>query len=86
MRRIHGDLLMGGAAIRELDGTLDDNVGCCGQMEGRFVVELGAEAQLELSRPYLFIFDNGDSVELVVKQIDSSSHPGRLVVQFECTS
>ncbi len=85
MRRFRGDLLVGGAAIRQVDGTLDDSSDGGRRVEGRFSVELQDQAHLELGRPYLFIFDSGDSVGLVVNSIDATSAPGRAIVQFEAT-
>jgi hypothetical protein len=87
MRRFHGDLLMGGVSIRDIDGVLDDMTldGSC-QQEGSFEVEAQTASSLEVGRPYLLLMDGGDSVKLVMKEIDLTSDPCRLHVQFECTS
>jgi hypothetical protein len=87
MRTIHGDLLMGGVAIREIDGIVDDVTDDCGgHQEGKFEVEAQKQSILELGRPYLLLLDDGGTIELVVKEIDQTSDPGRFVVQFESTS
>lgn len=87
MRRFHGDLLIGGLSIRDVEGRLDD-VPFDGDhhQEGSFEVEVENQSRLEMGRPYLLVLDDGDSVKLVVKEIDNTSDPARLIVQFESTS
>ena len=87
MRRFHGDLLIGGLSIRDVEGRLDDVPFDGGHhQEGSFEVEVENQSRLEMGRPYLLVLDDGDSVKLVVKEIDNTSDPARLIVQFESTS
>lgn len=87
MRRFHGDLLMGGVAIREIDGELDDRpAGDRCPPAGNFEVEAPQQSMMELGRPYLLLTDDGDSVELVVTDIGATLDPGRVRVQFQATS
>ena len=87
MRKFHGDLLLGGVAIREVDGIVDDVPDERGvHQEGKFEVEAQQESILELGRPYLLMLDNGGTIKVVVNEIDESSDPSRIVVQFESGS
>ena len=81
MQKFHGDLLVGGGAIRHLDGVLgDDNAS---HRVGEFEVEATQQPLLELGRPYLLLLDDGDAVKVRVKEIDAQREVSRLVVQFE---
>lgn len=87
MRRFHGDLLMGGLAIREIDGVIDqEDVEPNHHNEGHFEVDAEKQSVLELGRPYLLMIDNGESMKLVVKELDETNDHCRLVVQFESIS
>ena len=87
MRRFHGDLLMGGLALREIDGVIDDEVAePKPHQEGHFEVDAETQSMLELNRPYLLRIDDGDSIKLVVKEMDETSDHRRLIVQFESVS
>lgn len=86
MRRFHGDLLMGGVAIREIDGEMDDaNVTGCRYQAGNFEMSAPQRSLMELGRPYLLLMDDGDAVELVVTDIGATIDPGRVRVQFQAT-
>ena len=86
MRRFHGDLLMGGAAIREIDGEVEERVRNHHQpRHGSFEMEAPQRSMMELGRPYLLLTDDGDSVELVVTDIGATVNPSRVLVQFEST-
>ena len=83
MRRFHGDLLMGGLAIREIDGVIDaEDIQPDHHDEGHFEVDAEKQSVIELGRTYLLLIDKGESIKLVVKELgETSDH--RLVVQFE---
>ena len=84
MRRFHGDLLIGGQAIREVDGLLDDVYSTTGEHhDGSFEVGSQTQPLLEIGRPYLLMLDDGQSVKLVVKEIEESDDPSRRIVQFD---
>lgn len=84
MRRFHGDLLMGGLSLREIDGVIEDELKEPEHHhEGHFEVDVEKQAVLELNRPYLLMTDNGDSMKLVVKKMDETGDHSRLIVQFE---
>ena len=87
MRRFHGDLLMGGLAIREIDGVIDqEDIEPNHHNEGHFEVDAEKQSVLELDRPYLLVIDSGESMKLVVKDLDETNDHRRLVVQFESIS
>ena len=81
MQKFHGDLLVGGGAIRELDGVLGEQT--VRHRVGKFEVEATQQPLLELNRPYLLLLESGDSVKVRVKGINEKRDAGRLVVQFE---
>lgn len=83
MRRFHGDLLVGGLTLHEIDGVIEHECPEPARQEGHFEVDAEQHALLELNRPYLLRIDDGESMKLVVKGIDQSSDDRRLVVQFE---
>ncbi len=86
MRRFHGDLLMGGVAIREIDGELEDRAtGAHHPRAGTFEMAAPQRSLMELGRPYLLMMDDGDAVELVVTDIGTTISPGRVRVQFQST-
>ena len=83
MRTFHGDLLIGGFAIREIDGVIDEeDVQPDHHDEGYFEVDADNQAVLELGRPYLLVTEQGESIKLVVKALGEASD-NRVVVQFE---
>ncbi len=76
MVRFHGDLLLGGAAIRDLDGTM-----LVEKWAGRFAVPRRNQPLLETGRPYLLLLDDGRSGQVVLTRLDES--PGDVVhVEF----
>lgn len=87
MRKFHGDLLMGGLALRQIDGVIDEeDVEPDHHNEGHFEVDAEKLSILELGRPYLLMCDDGESMKLVVKELKEKSDYRRLVVQFESIS
>ena len=73
MNRFHGDLLMGGVRIRELDGEIADDPSDELQWSGEFHIEDEQESLFELHRPYLLILDDGRSLRVEVTDIDHDS-------------
>ena len=87
MQKFHGDLLIGGLAIRHLEGTLVERSSSQQrEWSGQFQLESSQEEVLEIGRQYLLMLDDGDSIKLVVSDIEETTDPGRLDVQFESTS
>ncbi|MCG8451438.1 MAG: hypothetical protein MI725_17870 [Pirellulales bacterium] len=84
MRDFHGDLLIGGLAIRHLHGTLDEgdeeNVQA---WSGRFEIESLQEESLEVGRQYLLLLDDGRNAEVVVTHVHAEPEQTTVVCDFE---
>ena len=86
MQKFHGDLLMGGVAIRDLDGTLEDEPQSGASFPcGRFSVEAEKEELFELGRPYLLMLDDGRCSRVVVTEMHEENDQGSFVCQFRVT-
>lgn len=84
MQSFHGDLLLGGVAIREVDGLIedDDHVSKL-TLGGRFRVNADQESMLELNRTYLLMLDDGSSAKIVVTDVSYEDEADdTIVVQF----
>ena len=84
MQSFHGDLLLGGAAIREVQGLIeDDDHVSKPTLGGRFRVNANQESMLELNRTYLLMLDDGSSAKIVVTDVSYEDEADdTIVVQF----
>jgi hypothetical protein len=86
MREFHGDLLIGGLAIRHLHGTLDEGeatVGAGGkQWSGQFEIEPSQEEALEIGRQYLLLLDDGSNAEVMVTHVHPERQQQAVVCEF----
>ncbi len=77
MVRFRGDLLLGGAAIRDLDGTMAGE-----RWTGQFAVPRRSQSLLETGRPYLLLLDDGRSGQVMLTRVNE--RPGDVVlVEFQ---
>ena len=84
MSTFHGDLLLGGAALRDLDGKLelipsDDTE----HWTGEFSVDPDATSLLEIGRQYLLILDDGRAEKVVVTKIEDDSAQQAAKIRFD---
>ena len=84
MVRFHGDLLMGGVALRNLEVMISlqetDNHK---PWSGRFKVKNKSLELLEMGRQYLLLLDNGRSAHVVVTRWSDPEASDELQVEFE---
>ena len=67
MQKFHGDLLIGGLAIRHLEGTLVEGASAQQrEWSGQFQLESSQEEVLEIGRQYLLMLDDGRNAEVMV--------------------
>ena len=84
MHEFHGDLLIGGWAIRHLHGTLDEGTAeQTTRWSGRFEVEPSQEDALEVGRQYLLLLDDGRNSEVMVTQVHTEPQQQTVVCDFE---
>ena len=84
MHSFHGDLLIGGLAIKNLDGEIDGDETSSQQAawEGQFKVDPCQTEVLELGRQYLLILDDGRNREVMLTEIDEQADDA-VVCRFE---
>ncbi len=88
MHEFHGDLLIGGLAIRHLHGTLEEGEPTGDkQWSGRFQIEPFQEEVLEIGRQYLLMLDDGRNAEVIVTHVHPEPQEQAVVCEFRpCTS
>lgn len=83
MHEFHGDLLVGGWAIRHLHGQLDEGDATdTRQWSGRFEIESSQEEALEVGRQYLLILDDGRNAEVVVTHVHAEPRKQAVFCDF----
>lgn len=83
MHGFHGDLLIGGMAIRDLDGEIEDTPqNQLARWSGRFRLDSSRQQALELGRPYLLMLDDGRTCQIEVTEMHVDPEQACLVVQF----
>jgi hypothetical protein len=84
METFHGDLLIGGMRLRDLDGFIDgDPAGESGRWSGQFVLDRTQVHSLQVGRPYLLQLDDGRTARVVVSRMDVPVGHVRLRIEFE---
>lgn len=84
MVKFHGDLLLGGAALRNLDGMMTtDDSSETNQWRGHFHLDRCNQSLLELHRPYLLMLSDGRSRRIVVTCWQESAEQDAIEVQFQ---
>ncbi len=83
MNRFHGDLLLGGVRLRELDGEIEEDL-CVDEelWSGKFRIGREQQSLVEVGRPYLLILDDGRSGRVEVTGIDGALGEDAAVVEF----
>ena len=83
MNRFHGDLLMGGVRLRELDGEIDEVVHGDDELwSGRFRVDRKQQSLFEIGRPYLLVLDDGRSGQVEVTNITGEEDREAVLIRF----
>ena len=87
MVKFQGDLLLGGSALRDLQGVLQTNsdTGAI-YWAGQFQIQKQNQPTLEVGRPYLLLLDDGRSSRVVVTQCEEDQSQDALNVHFESTN
>lgn len=82
MHTFHGNLLIGGMAIRDLDGVLEEGTTDVPQAwRGKFETSPQFSEALQIGRQYLLELDDGRNREVVLTEIDAGSE-NSLVCEF----
>ena len=83
MQEFHGNLLIGGLAIKNLDGVLDRQAEADHESwSGQFEVEPFQKDVLEIGRQYLLMLDDGQNHEVVITEIVPGEEGGHVMCQF----
>ncbi len=88
MHAFHGDLLIGGTAIRNVNGLLDDQADVSDRngdevWSGRFTIDRCQEEDLELGRQYLLLLEDGRNREVMLVDIrPPETDEGELICEF----
>jgi hypothetical protein len=83
MQAFHGNLLLGGMALKGVDGMIDDEPDPEGHLGGEFMVDPIHENSLEVGRPYLLLTDDGKEIRVVVTNLNTAARRNGLVVRFD---
>jgi hypothetical protein len=84
MREFHGDLLIGGLAIRHLHGRLEEGESTGDKRwSGQFEIEPSQEEVLEIGRQYLLMLEDGRNAEVMVTQVHPEPAEQAVVCEFE---
>ena len=84
MHEFHGDLLIGGFAIRSLHGELDEAPDdTSSEWSGHFEIEPSQKEVLEVGRQYLLMLDDGRNAEVVVTSVHNEPDQDALVCDFQ---
>lgn len=85
--QFHGDLLIGGMSLKDLDGDVDEDTSeHPGSFSGRFTIEADRQDVLETGRPYRLMLDDGRAGQVIVSRIEPTNDNHQLLVEFEGTS
>lgn len=78
----HGELLLGGARLRELDGKIEGSSNDRDSgWSGEFRIDPASVYMVEIGRPYLLMLDDGRTGHVEVTKVTSVSK-GQSIVQF----
>jgi hypothetical protein len=80
MHPFHGDLLIGGDALRGLEGELEDEQE---DWQGRFSWSPSRPVLLETMRSYLLMLDDGRAARVMLTKIGQENGSDALVVEFK---
>ena len=84
MRSFHGNLLIGGLAVKNLDGMLEESAnGDTPIWSGQFTVDPCQRDVLEVGRQYLLILDDGRNREVVLTDMNAEQEDRPVVCAFE---
>jgi len=83
MHKFHGELLIGGMRLRDLEGELEDR-GDSGtpSFAGRFTIDPAQRAWLALNRPYRLQLDDGRAGQVVLSKMDVPDGEMTMLVEF----
>lgn len=81
MHEFHGDLLIGGLAIRHLHGEIEEGRGK--KWSGHFEIEPSQEEVVEIGRQYLLMLDDGRNAEVMVTSVHPEPKEQAVVCDFE---
>jgi hypothetical protein len=83
MTEFHGDLLIGGLAVKDVDGMLaSDSLEAAESWVGRFAIDPCQQEVLETGRQYLLILDDGRNREVMLTEIHADDE-GSVVCEFQ---
>lgn len=84
MVNFQGDLLLGGVALRNLDGKLSSSSNDGATVwTGQFEIGTQEKSFLEVGRPYLLLLNDGRSGRIVVTNWEESTSQDALNVHFQ---
>jgi len=87
MHPFHGNLLIGGMALKDLDGVIDEDAGEeLPHWSGSFTLDRSQTPLLQIGRPYRLILDDGRAGQVVVSRIGCHGDDAACQVDFSGTS
>jgi hypothetical protein len=86
MVQFHGNLLIGGMSLTDLQGLIDAENACVPGWRGEFVVNVNRRSCLEIGRPYLLQLSDGRTGQVVVSEIAEKPLEQVAVVRISGTS
>lgn len=88
MNEIHGQLLIGGLRLKDVCGTLEQevNLDSCPRWSGQLLVDAEQGNLLETARPYRLELDDGRAGQVIVARVEMLPGQPRIKVLYQGTS
>ena len=91
MHEFQGDLLIGGARLKQIHGELANEVPPQGEshewtLAGQLHLTAEQSVQLEVHRPYRLVLSDGRAGQVVFLRIDSDGQPNQMLANFQPTA
>jgi hypothetical protein len=90
MHEFQGDLLIGGARLKQIHGELANEAPPQGEshewtLAGQLHLTVEQSGQLEVHRPYRLVLSDGRAGQVVFLRIDNDGQPNHMLANFQPT-
>jgi hypothetical protein len=91
MHEFQGDLLIGGARLKQIHGELADEQPPQGDshewtLAGQLHLSAEQSGQIEVNRPYRLVLSDGRAGQVIFLRIDADGQPNQMLADFQPTA